>query len=362
MDQRAKIVFFIFILFFSVMLTSYLPSLALASNLPANPQSDANCVHGNMGPTWSDGAHPHAYYRNCQSCGQKVYTGGYATKAHGNGAYGSGTCPSCGSHTIVGRNCTSGGSCACGLTPVPLGHNYGETYSEGAHPHRYYRTCQRCSYVDYPGGCATKNHGNGVWGSGTCPSCGEHTYAMDWDLTLERFSEHPHAWYYSCVCGSNYVDRYVISEECSICTAGRQTVDVIKTANITYTYLDGDSGSGTMVSFTAPLHMEYTEMYKKDGEKFISFSSRNYCELDKDKIPVWAEVTLIANAQVYYKDAADSLLHTSELARVSFEAHNEKTKGLFTFSGNPVYSTTGATTTCAGELFPHLIDMTILYT
>ena len=74
----------------------------------------AACSHSSLGTQYCDADHPHAYYKTCKSCGQKVYTGGYATKAHGDGSRGSGTCPSCGTHS------------------------YGTTYSEATHPHRYH--------------------------------------------------------------------------------------------------------------------------------------------------------------------------------------------------------------------------------
>ena len=58
------------------------------------------CSHSLLGARYCDGAHPHAYFCYCQSCGEKVYVGGYATKQHGSGEWGSGTCPSCGSHRL----------------------------------------------------------------------------------------------------------------------------------------------------------------------------------------------------------------------------------------------------------------------
>jgi len=43
----------------------------------------------------------HANYNECNSCHYVQYLGTYTTKSHGSGAYGSGTCPDCGSHTWV---------------------------------------------------------------------------------------------------------------------------------------------------------------------------------------------------------------------------------------------------------------------
>ena len=41
----------------------------------------------------------HANYNECNACHYVQYLGTYTTKSHGSGAYGSGTCPECGSHT-----------------------------------------------------------------------------------------------------------------------------------------------------------------------------------------------------------------------------------------------------------------------
>ncbi|MGM9522692.1 MAG: matrixin family metalloprotease [Oscillospiraceae bacterium] len=146
----------------------------LIAALPQN--ASAACTHSSLGERYSEASHPHAYFSYCNSCGAKVYTGGYATKAHGDGTWGSGTCPDCGTHTYVGQSCTSSGVCACGATVAALGHNLGQRYSEATHPHYYYKNCSRCGAKVYIGGQETKAHGTGEWGSGTCPDCGTHTY------------------------------------------------------------------------------------------------------------------------------------------------------------------------------------------
>lgn len=69
--------------------------LAVSFQVP----SLAACSHSSLGSQYSEAAHPHAYYKTCNSCGQKIYSGGYATKTHGDGSWGSGTCPDCGTHT-----------------------------------------------------------------------------------------------------------------------------------------------------------------------------------------------------------------------------------------------------------------------
>ena len=83
----------------------------------------------------------HANYNECNSCHYVQYLGTYTTKSHGSGAYGSGTCPDCGSHTWVLQNvqdatCTSNGyrsySCACGQTKSETIYSSGHSYSYGS--------------------------------------------------------------------------------------------------------------------------------------------------------------------------------------------------------------------------------------
>ena len=83
----------------------------------------------------------HANYNECNSCHYVQYLGTYTTKSHGSGAYGSGTCPDCGSHTWVlqsqqAATCTSNGyrsySCACGQTKSETIYSSGHSYSYGS--------------------------------------------------------------------------------------------------------------------------------------------------------------------------------------------------------------------------------------
>ena len=76
-------------------------------------------------------------------------------------------------YTKTSATCTSGGTeerkCSCGATESrstsALGHNYGSTYFEADHPHKYAHLCQRCGYKEFTGGnldyyylCATCTH------------------------------------------------------------------------------------------------------------------------------------------------------------------------------------------------------------
>lgn len=55
-------------------------------------------------------------------------------------------------------------------------HTLGVQQYEVAHPHRYYRQCTKCRTKIYTGATRILPHGSGAVGSGTCKSCGTHSY------------------------------------------------------------------------------------------------------------------------------------------------------------------------------------------
>ena len=106
----------------------------------------------------------HQEYYECYKCHYVKNLGTYVYKEHGDGSYGSWTCPSCGSHTWVldyqsDATCTSNGyrsySCACGQTKSETiyasGHSYSygswEEYSSSQHRREAY--CRNCGATDY---------------------------------------------------------------------------------------------------------------------------------------------------------------------------------------------------------------------
>ena len=139
----------------------------------------------------------HANYNECNSCHYIQYLGTCTTKSHGSGAYGSGTCPDCGSHTWVlqsqqASTCTSNGyrsySCACGQTKSETiyasGHNYSygswEQYSSSQHRREAY--CRNCGDSDYE--YASHSMSYGSWSNSSssqhsrtasCRTCGYST-------------------------------------------------------------------------------------------------------------------------------------------------------------------------------------------
>ena len=183
----------------------------------------------------------HANYNECNSCHYVQYLGTYTTKSHGSGAYGSGTCPDCGSHTWVlqsqqAATCTSNGyrsySCACGQTKNETIYATGHSYSYGsweqysASQHRREAYCRNCGDSDYE--YASHSMSYGSWNNysssqhsrtATCRTCGYST---------TDYGNHN----YSTGSWSKYSDtQHRRTKTCSGC--GASTYDY---ANHTYSY------------------------------------------------------------------------------------------------------------------------------
>ena len=183
----------------------------------------------------------HANYNECNSCHYVQYLGTYTYKSHGSGAYGSGTCPDCGSHTWVldyesAATCTSNGyrsySCVCGQTKSETiyasGHNYSygswTQYSDTQHRRESY--CRNCGDSDYE--YASHSMSYGSWSNysssqhsrtATCRICGYST---------TDYGNHS----YTTGSWSKYSDaQHRRTKTCSGC--GASTYDY---ANHTYSY------------------------------------------------------------------------------------------------------------------------------
>ena len=91
-----------------------------------------------------------------------------------------GACPSCGKQSLQG-------------TYVAQSHT-----SRG---HAEYYECYLCHYTKYLGSYVYKNHGSGSYGSWTCPSCGSHSWVLNYesDATCTRNGYQE----YSCDCGQS---------------------------------------------------------------------------------------------------------------------------------------------------------------
>ena len=88
-----------------------------------------------------------------------------------------GTCPSCKQYSLQG------------------------TYVEQTHTsrgHQEYYECYKCHYVKNLGTYVYKDHGDGSYGSWTCPSCGSHTWVLDYQSDATCTSNGYRS--YSCAC------------------------------------------------------------------------------------------------------------------------------------------------------------------
>ncbi len=194
----------------------------------------------------------HANYNECNSCHYVQYLGTYTTKSHGSGAYGSGTCPDCGSHTWVlqsqqAATCTSNGyrsySCACGQTKSETIYSSGHNYSYGsweqysASQHRRENYCRNCGATDYD--YASHSMSYGSWSkcsdsqhsrTASCRTCGYST---------TEYGNHS----YSTGAWSKHSDtQHRRSKTCSGCGAS------------TYDYADHSYSYGSWVSDNETQH------------------------------------------------------------------------------------------------------------
>ena len=194
----------------------------------------------------------HANYNECNACHYVQYLGTYTTKSHGSGAYGSGTCPDCGSHTWVlqsqqAATCTSNGyrsySCACGQTKSETIYSSGHSMSYGsweqysASQHRRTGSCRNCGATDYD--YASHSMSYGAWSNSsssqhsrtaTCRTCGYST---------TEYSSHS----YSTGSWSKYSDtQHRRTKTCSGCGAS------------TYDYADHSYSYGSWVSDSETQH------------------------------------------------------------------------------------------------------------
>ena len=192
----------------------------------------------------------HQEYYECYKCHYVKNLGTYVYKEHGDGSYGSWTCPSCGSHTWVldyqsDATCTSNGyrsySCACGQTKSETiyasGHSYSygswEEYSSSQHRREAYcRNCGASSY-DY----ASHSLSYGSWSNDSSSQHSRTVSCRTCGYSTTDYGSHS----YSTGSWSKYSDaQHRRSKTCSGC--GASTYDY---ADHTYTYGRWTSASDT---------------------------------------------------------------------------------------------------------------------
>ena len=194
----------------------------------------------------------HANYNECNSCHYVQYLGTYTTKSHGSGAYGSGTCPDCGSHTWVlqsqqAATCTSNGyrsySCACGQTKSETIYSSGHSYSYGSweqyssSQHRRTGSCRNCGATDYD--YASHSMSYGSWSNSSSSQHSRTASCRTCGYSTTEYSSHN----YSTGAWSKYSDtQHRRSKTCSGCGAS------------TYDYADHSYSYGSWVSDSETQH------------------------------------------------------------------------------------------------------------
>lgn len=321
--------------------------LALFVSLSIFPISaSAACSH-NLGVVQFETNHPHKGYRQCSKCKAKVYNGAKKILQHGNGK--PGTCKQCGTHTFVGRSCTRSGSCVCGATIASYGgHKYSDNiYYEADHPHKNYKSCERCLSTAYTGTTTTLKHGDGS--SGTCKKCGEHFFGAS--STAE--TNHPHKIKHTCKCGAVDIS-YALLLSCQTCTANSKTTSNTTATVGVLTYIDGDKEMGTVITVPITFYVEYSNTYNYPKQNdpmnvynypvFASFSAK--VTSHAEGAPTYApQIQYVSNPSVSYY--AGDIIATENLSWLSnFDAVRV---GLFSLQTAPKYATASATCNLSGS-------------
>lgn len=260
---------------------------------------------------YCDASHPHRDYKVCTGCGYKYYLNTYSTKNHGNGAYGSGTCPSCGTHTFVGQTCVSQGTCSCGATISPSGHSYTQ-YCEAAHPHQDFKKCAICGYKYYLNTYSTKNHGDGSWGSGTCPQCGEHTWIPDISFPSLTPPPHPHLNNATCSCGET-TTLYALYSNCSECTAGSKSVSSTSEFDLVLLASESDLGTGTFISVPCKFYITHSQESKIENGKMHIFKNSVSSYAEATAATSYKFCTVVNRDVVYYDATGGTQTHTLDI-------------------------------------------------
>ena len=194
----------------------------------------------------------HANYNECNSCHYVQYLGTYTYKSHGAGAYGSGTCPDCGSHTWVlqsqqAATCTSNGyrsySCACGQTKSETIYSSGHSYSYGSWEqyssiqHRRTGSCRNCSATDYD--YASHSMSYGSWSNSSSSQHSRTASCRTCGYSTTEYGNHS----YSTGAWSKYSDtQHRRAKTCTSCSAS------------TYDYADHSYSYGSWVSDSETQH------------------------------------------------------------------------------------------------------------
>ena len=217
----------------------------------------------------------HQEYYECYKCHYVKNLGTYVYKEHGDGSYGSWTCPSCGSHTWVldyenDATCTRNGyreySCDCGQskreTIYATGHSYSygswEEYSSSQHRREAY--CRNCGDSDYE--YASHSMSYGSWSNSSSSQHSRTASCRTCGYSTTDYGNHS----YSTGSWSKYSDtQHRRSKTCSGC--GASTYDY---ADHSYSY-----GSWTRADDTQHKRTKTCSACKTSSEEYADHVDAN---------------------------------------------------------------------------------------
>ena len=217
----------------------------------------------------------HANYNECYACHYVQYLGTYTYKSHGAGAYGSGTCPDCGSHTWIlqsqqAATCTSNGyrsySCACGQTKSETIYASGHSYSYGSweqyssSQHRRTGSCRNCGATDYD--YASHSMSYGSWSNSSSSQHSRTASCRTCGYSTTEYGNHS----YSTGAWSKYSDtQHRRAKTCTSCSAS--TYDY---ADHSYSY-----GSWTRADDTQHKRTKTCSACGDSGEEYADHRDSN---------------------------------------------------------------------------------------
>ena len=232
----------------------------------------------------------HQEYYECYKCHYVKNLGTYVYKEHGDGSYGSWTCPSCGSHTWVldyenDATCTRNGyreySCDCGQskreTIYATGHSYSygswEQYSASQHRREAY--CRNCGDSDYE--YASHSMSYGSWSNSSSSQHSRTASCRTCGYSTTDYGNHS----YTTGSWSKYSDtQHRRSKTCSGCGAS------------TYDYADHSYSYGNWSKYDETQHRR-TKTCSACGDSDYEYGDHRYSNADGVCDDCGANVALI---------------------------------------------------------------------
>ena len=235
-----------------------------------------------------------------------------------------------------------------------------ELYSEADHPHAYFRYCNICGAKVYTGGYETKQHGDGSWGSGTCPDCGEHTF-----ITRPETGQHPHMSRETCVyCGEVGDVSYYVDPTCGHCRMGMETISDSAESRVAIYWLSdiypaitvGDMTVNASVSYNFEDESIYAQKFE---DRFASFSANVSASFNTKQTEA-PDIYVMAGENIDYymnpnQDEDDPPFSVQELERDAFYQHTAEFSGAFViYEGMPSHAYANADIMAYAHVVPEL--------